>query len=662
VRRSFVAVAALALLGSLPVVAGILNSAAGGSHNRVPEAPAAPANTVPTWDSLNETRDIATGASCALNLTTVASDADMDSITFSASGLPTGCSFSTPSVAGTASAVGTYSVTFGADDGDTEIISAGFATTAFATNNLFTARGDIFVTEYTLTPAAASINLVCGHTELEAATSFTDLRTSVRASTDEFTEPQVTYASGVADTIRIIANLQTSTYTVTVDGSTIYEDAAFRGAATPETFQNFVCLDAAGATEGSTIGSVFIDPPVQKVVTWTVYASGDVTAPAQPTAPTVAGVTHNAITLTWTASAEMDLDHYELERAVDCGSSFSDIAAAQDLAVLTYTDTGLDPDEDYCYRLVATDASGNDSTASSGVLGETYAAPNSEWPKLTWDDVGHTGALSAYAGPSTISSSTTVSNVLITGRINVTGDNVTFSNVRFASCSDGFLLYVDPAATGLLVEDATFEGSTTATIRVDGGATVRRSRFRDAQQDLIKLGGGGPAITFEGNYFEGLGQGGTDWHADGFQIQRGAGLVTIRGNTFNTPSDPYLDLPAAGCGIGEGATTTKQGRTLFWGTTPAALVTQQAIVEYNFIEGSQYGVQSDGVITGANLIVRYNVFGREFRNAPWSGPMTNYGNTWESSGVVESPNIGSGDTWYGPWVADALLPGQDSEP
>jgi hypothetical protein len=680
-RRSFVAIALLGILASLPVVAGIIQSTAGGGHVASVE-PAAPGeNTAPVWTGVvTESINQSESSACAFSLATIVTDAEMDSLTFTnpGGGLPAGCSLSTPNLAGTPTTPGTYNFTLGVNDGETaEIVDGAVTSLAFQTWEISPAQIGRVTFTATITPVALGLNLVCGFTDYDTPTAYGNIRTPIRL----YTANQVQAYNGsytaendveyTTDPLTLVwtLDLQGQSWDATAGGIVIADDYAFR-TANPEHIDRFVCVDAAPGTVGSSIDAVQIVQPVLYDMEVVVVATGDTDEPAQPDPPTVSLETHLSVTLTMPTSAALDHNHYILERADDCiGASFVEIDASADEP--THVASGLTSSSDYGFRIIDVDHSNNESTPSTCVLGATIATPPNEWPKLTWDDVGHTGSLTTYTGPNpVVIDGTTIEDAFFNTALNVHADNVTIRNSHFKSCTTARLIDFDAFEfdhTNLLVEDSTFEGSTSAQLITGGGTIVRRSRFRDALQDNVKLNGKNDAddpVIFEGNYFEGLGQSGTDWHADGFQISKSSSeLVTIRGNTFNTPALPYLDVVPGGCNEARGGTTTKMGRTLFWtDDAPAATSVQQGLVEYNYIEGSQYMIRNDGLVPGNQLIFRYNTVGREFHNAAWYGGMINYGNVWETSGVVSSPNILSGSFWYGPWVAGEELPDQDTAP
>ncbi len=200
------------------------------------------------------------------------------------------------------------------------------------------------------------------------------------------------------------------------------------------------------------------------------------------------------------------------------------------------------------------------------------------WPKLSWSSsgIGHTGTLPLYTGPTTITrDGEVIQNVRIDTALLIEADNVTIRNVQFRSCSSGRLLddgndgSSHEANRGVLVENSTFEGSTNAQIFMRGGWTVRRNKFRDSAGDTLKItGGNGQPILIEGNYFEGMGHnanGGV--HSDGFQINKSdGGVVTIRGNTFNMPAEPFNSVVPGGCNAAAGGTSTILGRVIYFGS------------------------------------------------------------------------------------------------
>jgi chitodextrinase len=93
---------------------------------------------------------------------------------------------------------------------------------------------------------------------------------------------------------------------------------------------------------------------------------GDTTPPSAPTNLAVTGVTSSTVSLSWTASTDnVAVTGYNVYR--------NSALAGTTTTATTFTDTGLSASTAYNYSVVATDAAGNLSAASSTVTGTTSA-------------------------------------------------------------------------------------------------------------------------------------------------------------------------------------------------------------------------------------------------------------------------------------------------
>jgi hypothetical protein len=675
---------ALSLLLVVPTAAAfaatLITIAPGGVGEEDATPPPSGPNSVPTFTctpSLSMPQD----AVYANDLGNCTSDLNGDALTFSlemGDTLPTGISLVGDTLSGTPTVLESASFSIGVTDGNaTTVADAVTTTTAFDDHNFTAPQDQRMPFTIVVTPVADAVNLVFGWSDQADATTYDQIRTPIRCLSGlwrAYDGALAGYASSaivcndaVEYTIEGEADLVNGSWSATIDDGGGAEALAtsftFRGTTTPTELLNFVTVDA--ATVGSTI-TASITQPVYMDFTALVF-SDDEEAPATPDAPTFATSTPTGISMTPPTSEAEDHACWDWYGSDD-DMAFELLANCH--TGTTYTETGLTSPQTRYYAVVDQDGAGNESAQGPSASGDTDE-PEGNWPKLTWDTVGigHTGSPALYTGPTTLTTDgATIENVRVTTSLLVEANNVTFRNVHFDICGywraldDGNDGAVHESNTGIVVEDSTFEGSTAtanAQIFMRGGWTVRRSRFRDSAGDTIKItGGNGQPILIEGNYFEGMGHnfnGGT--HSDGYQINKSdTALVTIRGNTFNMPAEPFLPVVEGGCNDGWGATDTILGRVLYFGSNSGSFNT--ALIEYNHIEGNQYSITNASTAPANQIVVRCNIIGREFKNAPWSGAMTKGGNIWETSGVVESPNIGPGDSWYGPWVANALLPGQ----
>ncbi|UXX77693.1 DNRLRE domain-containing protein [Reichenbachiella carrageenanivorans] len=101
--------------------------------------------------------------------------------------------------------------------------------------------------------------------------------------------------------------------------------------------------------------------------------SNDQVAPAAPVGLSATVLSDSEIDLTWNASAEGDLAHYNIMRSSDNGSTYTQIA--EKITATSYSDIDLLPSTTYFYTVTAVDDSRNESDASSAVSKTTDAPP-----------------------------------------------------------------------------------------------------------------------------------------------------------------------------------------------------------------------------------------------------------------------------------------------
>ena len=653
-------------------------------------------NSQPTWNGTCDNLTWEFSESISLDLDTCWTDSDGDALTHSnVSALPTGFTQGGDRNKDLGGTAGTgpenVTATFGATDDASETVGTSITSSLSVQSETFTAQTGTFSFQYDFTPVAQGINSVCGLSD-GTPTGFSDLSTSVRFFTDDFIDVRggggyanddlVAYTASVAHTVVMTVNVAANTYSVSIDGNGIADTYDFRTGAEASSLDTFACLDGATpGTTGSTIDNMSIPGAVVQATTTLQVFTADGTPPDPPAAPTLSSKSSSSITLAMPTSAANDHAHFEVWRSTTDTDTGSYTLLADNITASTYSDTGLSDDTQYHYRLIDEDLSGNRSTLGSNFSETTDVA--GVWPLLTWDDVGHTGSLTTYSGPTTITADgTTIEDKHITSRLFINANNVTIRNswmeVGGNSRAIEHCNSETPNNSNLLIEDSTLTGSTNALIMTCGGITVRGSRMRDAAQDLMKINGSKGTVLIEGSYFEGLGAADPEinhQHPDGFQIvMTSAHQQTYRGNTFNTPNAPSLPVPSGGYlegRFGVGTLTRPVARPLFWGDQqPTGHDLQQVLVEYNWILGGQTAVTVDpNTVQAANMKVQNNKIGLLFYDPIWSGAMSRCGNTWIETGVIDSPDIQPGDFWYSPdktvntqWQAGTLLPGESACP
>lgn len=90
----------------------------------------------------------------------------------------------------------------------------------------------------------------------------------------------------------------------------------------------------------------------------------DVTAPATVTGLAYTGVTYSTISLSWDENSEVDFSEYIVTRSTN-NIDFTEIAR---LSTNSYTDTGLDENTTYYYKIQSSDLTGNLSAATAALM------------------------------------------------------------------------------------------------------------------------------------------------------------------------------------------------------------------------------------------------------------------------------------------------------
>ncbi len=139
----------------------------------------------------------------------------------------------------------------------------------------------------------------------------------------------------------------------------------------------------------------------------TAVVTGDITAPTAPGSPAAVGST-SSVALSWTASTDnVGVLRYNVHRSTTNGFTPSAANRIAQPTGLTYNDPGLAPGT-YYYRVIAEDAAGNLSAASSQATGVVSALPPSLVAAYSFDENAGTtaGDLSGNGNVGTISGAT----------------------------------------------------------------------------------------------------------------------------------------------------------------------------------------------------------------------------------------------------------------
>ena len=257
-----------------------------------------------------------------ISLAAGASDLDGDSLTYAASGLPTGLSIDTATglisgtIAFSAALASPWAVEVTVSDGIAADVSDSFSWTVTDTNRAPTFNQDLG-----------------DQTDAEG-----DL-ISLAAGASDLDGDSLTYAASGLPT-----GLSIDTATGLISGTIAFSAALASPWAVEVTVSDGIAAD------------------VSDSFSWTVSTAADHTAPNAPTGLT-ASVSTVAVTLNWTANTEPDLAGYRVYRSVD-GAAFTQLTTSV-LTTTTLTDAAAPTQVALTYQVVALDATGNVSEPSA---------------------------------------------------------------------------------------------------------------------------------------------------------------------------------------------------------------------------------------------------------------------------------------------------------
>jgi chitodextrinase len=248
-----------------------------------------------------------------------------------------------------------------------------------------------------------------------------------------------------------------ATDNVAVTGYDVYRGTTKVGPAVPTTSYAMSGLSC-GTTY--TVGVTALDsagnssPPATTSIT-TTSACADTQPPTAPTNVTVSTRTTTSITLTWTASTDgVGVAGY--------GIYNGGATPAKTATGTTSTVSGLTCGTSYTLAVDAYDTAGNRS-AKTAVTGSTLACAAT--PASTgYPDASNTGVpagttLTAYTGPSNITTPNTVIDGKTLGCVQVSAPGVVIRNSTISCSSSSYAVFVDDrlftdAATPLLIQDS----------------------------------------------------------------------------------------------------------------------------------------------------------------------------------------------------------------
>ncbi len=332
------------------------------------------------------------------------------------------------------------------------------------------------------------------------------------------------------------------------------------------------------------------------------------TAPSAVTSLAASAVDNSQIALTWSASASAT--GYTVEQSID-GITFTTVA---DLTTTTYTDTGLDSNTTYTYRVTAYNDTG--TAAPSATASDTT---NADVPVISGGDyyvTGRPSETSTGVDPDvklttvsnfTAASNHTYTNLHINGQVTLTDmTNVTFINCIIDAGGKAYDVRCD-GASNVTIQSCELVNAGSAGIYGDGFTAI---------DNFVHQSGGdgfkaGDNVVIAGNYVTDLGWYTPNAHADGVQI-RGGTNIRIVGN--------YFDMP-------NGVSNTKSNSALF-----LQLTATNVVFDSNWVLGGNFSIHAYSDTAGGNPTIKItsNVF--------YSGS-TQYGFGSIGSGVVWLSNV-----------------------
>lgn len=127
-----------------------------------------------------------------------------------------------------------------------------------------------------------------------------------------------------------------------------------------------------------------------------------------------------------------------------------------------------------------------------------------------------------------VEDNTVVSNMIITGDVVISADNVTLKNVTVLSMDDFSAVHVLDGADNFTLTDSTIDGQGRTHSAVDGYGTFLRNDIKGAENGINVTG---PALI-QDNYIHGLRNKGSP-HYDGIQVDGGRDVRIINNTIIN---------------------------------------------------------------------------------------------------------------------------------
>jgi hypothetical protein len=254
------------------------------------------------------------------------------------------------------------------------------------------------------------------------------------------------------------------------------------------------------------------------------------TAPDAPTDFAVTPYAYNRIDLTWNDPAENE-QGFRIERSTNGGATFLPLTSVE-ADNEAFSDTTVDPNVNYAYRIVAYNPGGNSDFSPIGSATTFNVPPYPLRPGA--DNTGPTNPdlLTPHVGSIVVTQDgAVIENLHVTGSIRVMANNVTIRNVIVDADDDFYGIQCSDNFTGTLIEDAEIFNASSAGIYGRNYA-ARRLHVHHIGSDGLKSDGNS---VVEDSWLHDLGMT-PGAHADGIQIGIGTDFF-IRGNFFDMPAE-----------------------------------------------------------------------------------------------------------------------------
>lgn len=326
--------------------------------------------------------------------------------------------------------------------------------------------------------------------------------------------------------------------------------------------------------------------------------------PSAPGTITVTGTTDTTIDLSWGPASDTDgsIAGYRVQ-----ANGIPQVDATGPV----YTLTGLTGSTTYVIDVRAVDNSGTVGLPVS-VTATTQAPYVPTWPDAT--NTGSSGTLTPVTGSEVTMDGTVIQNREVAGTITVHAANVIIRNCHFTG--GGYFGVDAEGATGLLVEDCTFDEAATAAITDNGGGNTYQRLNIAGSPDGVRIGNG---ATFRNSYIHSLTpyDPASGTHNDGVDFTGGTG-ITVEHNRIEMGF-----MSATAISMSSGFTAGGS----------------DCLIVGNHLHGGMYSLDGPGsASTATNIRVTNNTFTRGYDYGPVTNWLDGTGNVW-SGNVFTDGNV-----------------------